>query len=66
MIAAVPEKIAPITKYGPKMVLCQPGRSVIPKTHDTTVCTEIATGMMMTAIAPSARARRRRCAGDSR
>ena len=57
MIAAVPEKIAPITKYGPKIVLCQPGRSVMPKTHETTVCTEIATGMMMTAIAPSARAR---------
>ena len=58
MIAAVPEDRA---DHGTgRMVLCQPGRSVI-QTHDTTVCTEIAAGMMMTAIARSARARRRRC-----
>lgn len=58
--------MAPTTKYGPKMLLCQPGRSVMPKTHDTTVCTETATGMITTAITASARPSARRWASVSR
>src|SRR5215203_1084652 len=48
--AAMPEKIAPTTKYGPNMVLCHIGITVIAKSQDTIVCTETATGMMMSAI----------------
>ena len=48
------------------MVLCHPGRSVMPNTQETTVCTETATGMMIAAIAPRASRRRRLCSGDSR
>ncbi len=33
---AVPEKIAPATKYGAKMVVCQPGRILMAKSHETT------------------------------
>ena len=46
---AMPEKIAPTTKYGPKIVLFQPGVRVIAKSQDTIVCTETATGMIATA-----------------
>src|SRR5437868_1395527 len=40
-----PEKIAPATKYGAKMVLCQPGLSDIAKSHDTTLCTDSTSGV---------------------
>jgi len=33
----VPEKIAPATKYGGKIVVCQPGVFAIAKSHETTL-----------------------------
>ncbi len=50
MSAAIPLKIAPTTKYGPKIGLCHMGTSVIASVQDTTVCTETAMGMMATAM----------------
>ena len=47
---AIPEKMAPATKRTPKIVVFQPTRSVMPKIHETTVCTETAIGMMMIII----------------
>jgi hypothetical protein len=35
--AAIPLKIAPVTKYGPKMLLCHMGATDIEKSHATTV-----------------------------
>jgi hypothetical protein len=51
MIAAIPEKIAPTTKYGPKMVECHMGWTVMAKTQETTVWTETAMGITRTAMA---------------
>ena len=47
---ATPEKIAPATKYGANIVLCQPGICAIAKSHDTTVCTESTSGVARPAI----------------
>src|SRR5687768_1220007 len=58
MMAARPEKSAPTTKYGPKMVLRHIGFSVIAKSHDTIVCTETAMGRMVSAISDVAFSRR--------
>ena len=63
MMAAMPEKIAPTTKYGPKIVECHIGWIVIAKTHDTTVCTETAIGMTRIAMTPIARSSRCHCCG---
>src|SRR4029078_5870244 len=41
----IPEKIAPATKYGGKIVACQPGVSAIAKSNDTTECTESTSGV---------------------
>src|SRR3954471_9888991 len=41
----MPEKIAPATKYGGKIVACQPGVSAIAKSKDTTECTESTSGV---------------------
>src|SRR3954468_13209234 len=41
----IPEKIAPATKYGGKIVACQPGASAIAKSNDTTECTESTSGV---------------------
>src|SRR4029079_15092039 len=41
----MPEKIAPATKYGGKIVACQPGVSAIAKANDTTECTERTSGV---------------------
>ncbi len=41
---AKPEKIAPATKYGGKMVVCQPGITEVAKSKDTMVCTESTRG----------------------
>src|SRR5262245_39768514 len=54
----MPEKIAPTTKYGPKMVECHIGITVIAKSHDTIVWTETATGMMISAMIEMAFSRR--------
>src|SRR5580698_760662 len=42
---AKPEKIAPATKYGGKMVVCQPGITEVAKSKDTIVCTESTSGV---------------------
>src|ERR1700749_2497136 len=42
---AKPENIAPATKYGGKMVVCQPGSSEVAKSMDTMVCTESTSGV---------------------
>src|ERR1700754_2524460 len=42
---AKPEKIAPATKYGGKMVVCQPGSNEVAKSMDTMVCTESTSGV---------------------
>ena len=36
---ASPEKIAPVTKYGGKIVVCHPGMTEVAKSKLTTVCT---------------------------
>src|SRR5215472_11877232 len=41
----MPEKIAPATKYGGKIVACHPGVSAIAKSNDTTECTESTSGV---------------------
>src|SRR5262245_7530430 len=45
MTSATPEKIAPATKYGAKMVLCQPGTCAMAKSQDTTLCTDSTSGV---------------------
>src|SRR5262245_31410211 len=40
-----PEKIAPATKYGGKIVVCQPGLMAIAKSNDTTECTDSTRGV---------------------
>ena len=42
---ATPDRIAPATKYGAKIVLCHPGSCAIAKSHDTTLCTEMTSGV---------------------
>ena len=42
---ANPEKIAPATKYGGKMVVCHPGTIDVAKSKDTIVCTESTSGV---------------------
>src|SRR5437764_9772087 len=42
---AKPEKMAPATKYGGKMVVCQPGITEVAKSKDTIVCTESTSGV---------------------
>ena len=42
---AKPEKIAPATKYGGKIVVCQPGITDVAKSMDTIVCTESTSGV---------------------
>src|SRR4029450_9842964 len=40
-----PEKMAPATKYGGKIVACQPGVSAMAKSNDTTECTDSTSGV---------------------
>ena len=42
---AKPEKIAPATKYGGKIVVCQPCITEVAKSKDTMVCTERTNGV---------------------
>ena len=44
-----PEKMAPATKYGGKIVVCQPGRSETAKSKETIVWTERTSGVEMPA-----------------
>jgi hypothetical protein len=41
----MPEKMAPATKYGGKIVACHPGTSAIAKSNDTTECTDSTRGV---------------------
>jgi hypothetical protein len=50
MSAAIPLKIAPATKYGPKMVECHIGTGAIEKSKDTMVWTDTATGRIAIAM----------------
>src|SRR5258708_24368925 len=50
MTIATPEKIAPATKYGAKIVLCQPGFIAIAKSHETTECTDNTTAVANPAL----------------
>ena len=43
---ANPEKIAPATKYGGKIVVCQPGITDVAKSKDTMVCTDNTSGVL--------------------
>jgi hypothetical protein len=52
---AKPEKIAPSTKNGAKSVECQPGTRAIAKSHDTTLWTEMTSGVASAAKRPYAR-----------
>ena len=61
MSAAIPLKIAPATKYGPKMVECHIGTGAIEKSKDTIVCTDTATGRMAMAMISIAVSRRFHC-----
>ena len=40
-----PEKIAPATKYGGKIVVCQPGSCDTAKSSDTMECTDSTSGV---------------------
>ena len=40
-----PEKIAPATKYGGKIVVCQPGSCDTAKSNDTIECTDSTSGV---------------------
>src|SRR5690606_5107128 len=42
---AKPEKIAPATKYGGRIVVCHPGITEVAKSKDTIVCTESTSGV---------------------
>ena len=42
---AKPENTAPATKYGGKMVVCQPGITEVAKSKDTIECTEKTSGV---------------------
>src|SRR5688572_5862082 len=43
---AKPEKIAPATKYGGKIVVCHPGITEVAKSNDTIVCTDNTSGVL--------------------
>ena len=45
MTMAKPEKMAPATKYGGKIVVCQPGNWAVAKSIETTECTDSTSGV---------------------
>src|SRR5438067_5804540 len=63
---AKPEKMAPATKYGGKMVECQPGTIAIAKSKLTTVCTETTSGVARPASSRYAVSYRCQCWADPR
>src|SRR5579871_84503 len=60
----IPEKIAPATKYGAKIVVCHPGTSDIAKSNDTMECTESTSGVENAARNRYARAKWRHSASE--
>ena len=49
---AKPDRRAPATKYGGKMVECHPGSIVVAKSKLTTVCTDTTSGVAMPPSSP--------------
>ena len=49
MTNANPLNTAPATKYGGKIVVCQPGRTDVAKSNETTECTDNTSGVEMPA-----------------
>ena len=45
-----PERIAPATKYGAKIELCQPGTIAMAKSHETMLCTDTTSAVIRPAI----------------
>src|SRR6476469_3397769 len=62
----MPEKIAPATKYGGKIVVCQPGRLAIAKSNDTTEWTDNTSGVENAARNRYARAKCRHSRSEFR
>ena len=58
---AKPEKIAPATKYGGKIVECQPGFTEVAKSIDTIVCTESTSGVAKPAKTKETSSKRCQC-----
>ena len=56
-----PEKIAPATKYGGKMVVCQPGITDVAKSIETMECTENTRGVAMPAKTKLTSSKRVQC-----
>ena len=50
MTSATPLKMAPATKYGAKIVECQPGTIESAKSHETTECTDSTSGVAIPAM----------------
>ncbi len=66
MTIAMPEKIAPATKYGAKIVVCQPGTIDVAKSQDTTLCTESTSGVDSPDRCRTVRAQWRHCSPEPR
>src|SRR6476469_2273631 len=62
----MPEKMAPATKYGGKIVVCHPGVSAIAKSKDTTECTDNTSGVENAARNRYARAKWRHSLSELR
>src|SRR5437868_11705836 len=58
--------MAPATKYGGKMVVCQPGTIATAKSKLTTVCTETTSGVAMPAKSKYATSYRCQCRAEFR
>src|SRR6266508_4533775 len=58
---AKPEKIAPATKYGGKIVVCQPGTTEVAKSKDTIVCTDKTSGVLKPASTSANVSKRCQC-----
>ena len=63
---AKPEKTAPATKYGGKIVVCQPGRIDVAKSKETMVWTESTSGVEMPASSMYAHFQLFQCRADPR
>src|ERR1043165_9623777 len=66
MTIAKPEKIAPATKYGGKIVECHPGSKLAEKSKLTIVCTDTTSGVASPASSRYAVWYRFQCRADPR